>query len=279
MTFEPRRTSSLLPTVSALALALAFCGVAVAAGPTPAASSDARLFQAFAEDAIVVPNQWWEGSIEFTSGQPPSDGHLDQTALMLTAAFKPMNSLEVGGRVGFGSTSADDGAPDGSGATDLDVWGKWLVGTAGGRADFVVGGVATVPTGDDTAGLGYDAFNLEGFGAMRYRLPEAILTAHAGFRMNGDGHFEGVRLDGKTSALFGVGVIYPVSDQVGLVGEANMESERWSINGAAVDSDFRLLVGVNWRPLNKGIIRGSVSTGLTDGAPDGRLTVGYAFTF
>ncbi len=274
MKLAPRNVTSLLPAVSALAFALAFCGVASAASPAPASNGDTRLFQAFAEDAAIVPNQWWEGGFEFTSGQPPSDGHLDVSALMLTAAFQPLKGFEVGGKVGFGSSSADENLPDGNGATDFDLWGKWHIGGSG-KADFAVGALATIPTGDDTAGLGYDAFNVEGFGAMRYQLSQAIVAAHVGFRINSDGHFLGYPLDGKTSALMGLGLVYPVSDQVGIVGEANLESERWE----GADSDLRLLVGVNWRPLNKGMIRGAVSVGLTDGAPDGRIQIGYAYTF
>ena len=274
MTLEPRNMNRMLPALSALVLSLAFCGAASAAGAAPSATSatsdDGRLFQSFAEDAAIVRNQWWEGTLDFTSYE-----HVDVTALMLTGALQPLKGFEVGGRVGFGSSSADGDRPDGSGATDMDIWGKWHVGSAGDRTDFAVGGLATIPTGDDTAGLGYDAFNLEAFGSMRYRMPEAILTAHLGFRMNGDGNIGEADLDGKTSALIGVGMIFPVSDQVGLVGEANMESERWE----GADSDFRVLVGVNWRPLNKGIFRGAVSVGLTDGAPDGRLQIGYAYTF
>ena len=274
MRLEPRKCRMVLPAVSALGFALVLTAGASAAGPTGAAkplTSDDRLFQAFAEDATIVPNQWWEGSLDFASYE-----HVDVTALTLTAAFRPVTQLEVGGHVGFGKTSADDDIPDGSGATDLDVWGKWHLGTAAGRAEFAVGGLATVPTGDDTAGLGYDAFSIEGFGAMRYRLPEAIFSAHLGLRMNGDGHIEGARIEGKTSAVLGAGVIFPVSDQVGLVGEANMESERFRQQS---DSDFRLLFGVNWRPLNRGIIRAAISAGLTDAAPDARLIVGYAYTF
>ncbi len=275
MTLKPCRIGRSFLAVSGLALALVLTGTTNAAEPAKPTPGNERLFQAFAEDATIVPNQWWEGSLDYASYE-----HFDVTALMLTAALKPMDRLELGGRVGFGSSSGDSGAPDGSGATDLDVWGKWHLGAVGGRTEFVVGGLATVPTGDETAGLGHDAFDLEGFGAMRYRLPEAILTAHAGFRMNGDGHIgpphpRGDALDGKTSVLLGAGAIFPLSDQVSLVGEANMESERW--RGA--DSDFRLLFGVNWRPLNRGIIRAAISAGLTDAAPDGRLIVGYAYTF
>jgi hypothetical protein len=270
MSLEPRSLGRSLLAATGFAVVLVLSGAARAAGAASFTSANDRLFQAFAEDATVVPNQWWEGSVDYATYE-----HVDVTALTLTAAFKPIARLEVGGHVGFGQSSADADLGDGSGATDLDVWGKWHLGTAGGRAEFAVGGLATVPTGDDSAGLGHDAFDLEGFGAMRYRLPEAILTVHAGFRMNGDGHVQGYSLDGKTSAFLGAGVIFPLSDKVSLVGEANMESERWKSS----DSDFRLLFGANWRPLNRGMIRASVSAGLTDAAPDLRLTAGYAYTF
>ena len=176
MRLEPRRCRGVLLAVSALVFALVLAGAANAATAAKPTSGDDRLFQMFAEDATIVPNQWWEGSLEFTSGEyeGPHE-NVDVTALMLTAALKPVDRLELGGRVGFGNSSADGNAPDGSGATDLDLWGKWHLGSTGGRAEWVVGGLATVPTGDDTAGLGHDAFDFEGFGAMRYRLPEAIL--------------------------------------------------------------------------------------------------------
>jgi hypothetical protein len=263
---EKCETVKMLLRGTLLVLAIWLSGAAWAAGAARPTSGEDRLFPSFAEDATIIPNQWWEGSFEFTSYE-----HVDVTALMATAVFKPVERLEVGGRVGFGSASADGNRADGSGATDLDVWGKYHLGAAGGRAEFAVGGLVTVPTGDETAGLGHDAFNFEGFGAVRYRLPEAILAGHVGLRMNGDGHGQLRELDGRNSALFGVGLIFPLSDRVGLVGEANVESERWEGQG----SDFWLVGGVNWRPLNRGIVRAAV----TAGAPAIRLTIGYAYTF
>lgn len=274
MTHRSRNIRTLLPALAALVLASVFSGPASAAGASKSAATDDRLFDSFAEDAVIVPNQWWEGSLSFAN-YDNRNVDIDVTALMLTAALKPLDRLEVGGRVGFASASASGSDPDGSGATDLDLWGKWHLGAAGGRADFVLGGLATVPTGDNTAGLGYDAFNFEGFGAMRYRLPEAIFTVHFGLRMNGDGEIQGHSLDGKTSALLGVGAIYPLSSQVGLVGEINMESERWK----NADSNSSILAGVNWRPWNRGILRAAVALGLSDAMPDARLIVGYAYSF
>ena len=112
MRFLSRQWKPMLVVISAVALVLSLSPAARAAGAASAASDDGRLFQSFAEDAALVRSQWWEGSFEFTSGQPPSDGHLDMTALMITAAFQPLKGFEFGGKVGFGSTSADDDLPE-----------------------------------------------------------------------------------------------------------------------------------------------------------------------
>ncbi len=256
-----------------LGLVLVPCALAtgaLAADPAPPTGTVNRLFQAFAEDAALVPVQWWEGQLVHVSADPT-----DETLLNLVAAFQPIRRLEVGGRVGFGRTDSTDGLPDGSGATDLDLWGKWDIGSAGTQLAFAAGGLVTVPTGDDQAGLGHDAFDVEAFGALRYAVPHATLSAHLGVRFNGNGHIEGIPLDGKTSTLLGAGVIVPLSDQVSLVGEANVESERY--RGA--DSDFRLLGGVNWRPFNRGMVRGAIAVGLTNGAPDSVFQLGYAYAF
>lgn len=245
-----------------------------AAPPATAPSEDpARLFQAFAEDAAIVKGQWWEGQFDFSSRDLPG-GSLDVTSANLVAAFQPFRDLEVGGRVGFGTTSADGVLPDGSGATDADVWGKWRFG-GGGPADFAVGVLATVPTGDDQAGLGFDSFAIEAFGAMRYELRALTVGGHLGFRMNGDGQVQGFTLDGKTSAVLGGTVIYPFAKGASLIGELNLETERWE----GADSDIRALGGIEWRVTRRGLVRGAVSVGLSDGAPDRRFLAGYAYAF
>ncbi len=252
-----------------LSLPLLFAPDAVAQERQSTALGGDRLFLAFAEDAAFVSAQWWEGQFEYADINP-----LDVTLIRGVVAFQPVKQLEVGGRVGFGSTDAPS-PPDGSGATDLDIWGKWDLGVAQGPTDFTVGALATVPTGDDSAGLGFDAFNLEVFGALRHRLTTATVSGHVGVRANGDGRIRGVDINGKTSAIIGGAVLYPVSDVVNLVGEINLETERF--RGA--DSDTRILGGINWRLFERGILRGAVAAGLTDGAPDVQLLVGYAYTF
>jgi hypothetical protein len=249
----------------------------VAGGTARATSGQDRLFLTFAEEAATVPQQWWEAQVEAVDGDP-----VDATLVRGVVALQPIRNLEIGGRVGFGSTDAPEGIPDGSGATDLDAWAKWHFGTVGGSTEFALGALATVPTGDDTAGLGDDSFDLLGFGSVRYRGEQLILSGTVGVRANGDGQLfggdaapQGFETQGETSVLLAAGALYPISDVLTVTGEFRHETER--IQGA--ESDTRLAVGANWRPFNRGMLRGAFALGLSDGAPDAQILVGYAYTF
>lgn len=258
-----------------VALTVALCAASALLAQTapgvarPTSSSD-RLFLGFAEDATVVDRQWWEGQVEAADYDSA-----DANILRAVIAFQPWVDLEIGGRVGFGDTDLPGGS-DGTGATDLDVWGKYhLGGTA--ETEFAVGGVLTVPTGDETAGLGQDAFGASAFGSLRHRMDRAILAGHAGIRFNGDGRVAGstTERDGETSPMAGFGVIFPFSDTIAGVAEARYEDGRLE----GLDEDTRLLGGVNWRPGGRGILRGAVAVGLSDGAPDTEVMLGYAAQF
>jgi len=253
-----------------LSIVLPITASAQAEGSKVATSSSYRLFHGFIEDATIVDNQWWEGWLEYAEGE-----HVDMFLLRGVAAFQPWENFELGATVGFGSSSASGLLPDGSGATDLDIWGKYHFDGGGDATEFAAGGVITVPTGDDTAGLGYDAFSIAAFGSVRHRYERTILSAHAGVRINGDGGIFLTELDGEISPMLGVGFFYPHSDEVTFIAEASFESERF--DGA--DSDLRVLGGINWRLTNRGILRSAVGVGLTDGAPDAQLILGYAVNF
>ena len=244
--------------------------------PPPRAESSGiadRLFLAFSQDAALVNSQWWEGQVEFADGS--SGIPVDVLLVRGVVAFRPVKSLEVGGRVGFGKSSASGTAPDGTGATDVDVYGKWVFANAASNTDFTAGLLFTVPTGDDTAGLGFNAFSTQAFGGVRYRLENVILGGHVGFRYNGDGKFQGVDLAGKNSFELGVSALFPLANEVSFVGEAQYESARFE----GADAATQVLAGVNWTAFRRGTFRGAVAAGLTDGAPDFRALVGYAYSF
>ena len=235
-----------------------------------ATSSNDRLFLGFIPEAAVVGNQWWEGQFEYADGNS-----YDAFLLRGVVAFQPWKRWEMGARVGFGNTDTPAGVPDGTGATDLDAWAKYYLGKSGDATEFVAGGLITVPTGDDAAGLGTDAFAVGGFGSLRHRFERFILSVHAGVRFNGDGQMFDDEMNGKTSPLVGVGMIFPQSDRVTFVAEASYEGARFE----GADSDVRVLGGLNWRLQNRGMFRGALAFGLTDGAPDVQILASYAWTF
>ena len=232
-------------------------------------AGEGRKFLAFAEDAALVDRQWWEGQLEFADFD-----QVDMILVRAVVAFQPWDRVEVGGTVGFGNTDTPASFPDGSGATDLDVWGKYHFGTWG-RAEWAGGGVVTIPTGDDNVGLGTDSFAISGFGAFRIPIRAGVISAHFGLRFNGDGQILGSDLEGKLSPQLGVAILSPISDRISVIGEARLEGERFD----GGDEDVRVLGGMDWRVGNRGRVRGAIAFGLTDGAPDGQLLIGYAATF
>ena len=250
------------------------------ASPTPATGFADRLFLAFTQDAALVPSQWWEGQLEYADGKNTAPNVF---LVRGQVAFRPVKTLEVGGRVGFGNASASGSIPDGSGATDLEAYGKWVFLDAAQNTDFSAGVVLTVPTGDDTAGLGYNSFASQVFGSVRYRFEQVVLGGHVGVRYNGDGNFEGVPLNGKASFEFAGSALFPLANQVSLVGEVRYETARFDnptvASTAGDDADTQILAGINWRAFGRGMFRGAVAGGLTDGAPNFRLILGYAYTF
>lgn len=261
------------------ALAAAVSG-AFAADPTTAPAAPAqtgmsdRLFLAFAQDATIVTSQWWEGQVEYLDGS--SGVPVDAFIVRGQVAFRPVKNLEVGGNVGLGNTDAPAGVQDGTGATDLEIFGKWLFDGTAENLKFVAGIVATVPTGDDSVGLGYNSFAVQTFGAVRYKLDNDItIGGHVGLRYNGDGEFQTVDINGDTSFEVGGMALFPLAHEVTLVAEANVETKRF--DGA--DSIANLLAGVDWKAFRRGVLRGAVAAGLTDSSPDFRVTLGYAYTF
>jgi hypothetical protein len=266
--------------LAAIAVATSFVMGADPAPPpsgstTPAAPKEMadRLFLSFAQQSALVPSQWWEGQLEYDNGS--HDIPVDVVLVRGVVAFRPIKTLEVGGRVGFGSTKASGAAPDGTGATDLDVYGKWVFPNVAEGTDFSAGLLVTVPTGDDNSGLGFNSFSTEAFGGVSHRFDDVIVDGHVGMRFNGNGKIQGVDLTGKTSFEVGFSALFPLANRVSLVAEGLFESDRFD----QIDASTQLLAGVNWRAFGRGMLRGAVAAGLTNGAPDFRVIASYAYTF
>lgn len=261
--------------VAVLVVTSLIAAVPAAAQETRTSGSD-RLFLGFAQEATVIDGQWWEGQGEFADAD-----EVESTIGRLVFALQPLYQLEVGGRVGFGSTDTPGGVLDGSGATDFDGWVKYYLGAPADNTEFAVGGTLTVPTGDDTAGLGQDSWAVGLFGSARHSLKKMIVSGYLGARYNQDGRYFGVDLDGELSIQAGAGVLAPIADEVTLVAELVFETERFSPPRFVEydGSDLRALGGINWRISNRSMIRGAFTVGSADGAPDFQIFGGYAATF
>lgn len=260
-----------LRLLSILALATVFSTVFVVAEGSDSGHAADRLIAGFAEDASVVDRQWWEAQATTAD----YDG-FDANLITGIVAFQPWDDVELGGRVAFGSTDAEGGGPDGSGATDLEVFGKYLLG-GGNDTTFAVGGVLTVPTGDETAGLGSDSFGVSAFGSLRHQMKRLIMTAFAAIQFNGDGRRLGETSDrdGETAPQVGVGVLMPLTDSITGVGEFIYRDARLDGDDAAASVHG----GINWHLNRRGMIRASLGFGLDDGAPDFTALVGWASQF
>lgn len=238
-------------------------------GQRQGSSSADRLFLNFIEDGTIVDNQWWEGNLVYAEGEAA-----DATLLSGQVAFQPWRDLELGARVAFGSTDTQGPIPEGTGATDLDVWAKYRF-PPGARTEFTVGGVLTVPTGDESAGLGADAFGVSVFGAMRYRFRRFVFSGNLGAQFNEDGRVlgSGIDLDGQTAPFVGAAAMFFITDRITLVAEGRWRSERFE----GVGDDSQLLGGLDWHVSPRGVLRAAVGFGVSSAAPDVTILAGYAF--
>jgi hypothetical protein len=231
-----------------------------------------RLFLAFVEDAAVVGRLRLEGQLDVM------DFEFSDVVVargIVAYQFTALEDVEFGASFGFGDRDADGSSAGGSGATDLDLWAKLRVRPASGRLpDLAFGAVVTLPTGDDDAGLGFDALASKLFVAARHSFnwfPSGVFSGHIGIQANDNGQVAGIPLNGKTAGAAGIAMIWPATQSLALIVEADYEGRRFE----GGDADSRLLAGVNWRPLPVGNFRLAVSTGLADGAPDTQFLIGY----
>lgn len=255
--------------------------IAVAAGLAPAAlAQDAqappddtlRLFQRFAEDGAIAPHVWLEGQGRIqTNTRFFGDIESDRWAGLAVLGLGLTEEIEVGLRLGLVEVDPDSGRSE-NGLSDLEVHAKYRIDEL--PASIVVGGVVKLPTADEEHGLGTGKVDLEGFGAVRKDLGHVTLIGNAGLRINQDPDVPG-DIDGEMSLLLGGGMIIGLTSRVYNVWEMTYESKRYE--GGAADS--RLTPGLIWRVGNRGIVRGAIGIGLSDGAPDFDGIISAALTY
>ncbi len=224
-----------------------------------------RLYLAYVEDAVIVRSWDFDATVEHDDFDSGSTDDLD---LVGAVSFESIPRVEFGARLAFVDEESE------SGLGDTDAWVKLDLGQQiWQRTRVAVGGLVTLPTGDSDTGLGTDAFGSKLFGAMRFAAAPFLVSAHVGVRFTGDGEVAGTPLDGTTSVDAGLAAIWPLNDRLAWIGETSYEGERFE----GTEADARLLFGANWKPIDFGSARIAAGAGLTDGAPDWLVIVGWSF--
>ena len=235
-----------------------------------------RLFQQFITDAAIMNKQWYSVEVRLQRGAVPPIESADGFLLTPVTAISPMKNLEVGGKVSYIDFNLNDdlnGHSGESGIGDLTVWGKYRF--LEGPVSASGGILLDLPTGSHNDGLGTGKLVPALFGAIRARAGEGSIIGSLGVRFNHDATMLDVRNRANTSTFLGGGYIWEPLEDLGVSGEVTVESERFK----DTSSDIRATAGAQWYGISHSVLRGGISIGLSDGAPDFELILGYAYTF
>lgn len=241
-----------------------------------------RFFQQFATDAAIVEKQWYGIEFRWLNGAVPPHENADGFMLTPTVAVSPLKNLEVGGTVSYIDYDLDSdiirpGTSDrfsgNSGLGDLTTWGKYRF--LEGPVSVSAGALLDLPTGSEEEGLGTGKVTPGLFGAFRAKAGDGAFLGDVALRFNRDARILKSKLNGKTSTFIGGGYIWEAYENWVFSGEVTVESERF--DGGS--SDFRATAGAQFLGVSHSFLRGAVSVGLTDGAPDFEIIMGYAYVF
>ncbi len=279
------RLAVLLCAVSLALAALPGPGAFAQTAPPPAAAPaptpNLRSFQSFIPEADIVEKQWYGLEFRYQNGAVPPVESADGYLLTPTIALSPLKNLEVGGtfswidysmnndiEVSPGDTFSGD-----SGIGDITVWGKYrfLDGPVAAAAGLFV----TLPTGSEDKGLGTGEVDWAIFGGTRVKAGSGYFDGNVTMRFNHDATVLNQELDGKTSISLAAGYMWQPYKDWAFSGELTADSERY----AGASSDFRVTAGAQFLGLKHSRLRGAASLGLTDGAPNFEVILGYAFAF
>lgn len=240
-----------------------------------------RLLQRPELDGAIVQKNWLETEFRFENWD--FDGGDAEVWTFGPTFISPVLSnqfIELGGR--FDIINFDpDGFESETGASDIDVWGKYQVFKSEDTM-ISVGLLMTLPTGSEKIlhPRASGEVNGEIFSGGRYQIsPSLTAIAHVGLRHNSDMDVEvgnrETEVDGELQAKLGGGVIYEATQKLNLQGELNYATEAYE----DFDDDVRLSVGADYEITPVFLLRGGSSFGLDDGAPDWGMTFGGLFQF
>lgn len=211
---------------------------------------DVRLFQSFFSDAPIAANPYVEGIGQY-SNVPLGNNLLAgvQGGIALT------RDIELSTGVYYLNFEPDNFSSE-SGIIDIPVYGRYSF--LNEDTKISGGAYVTLPVGDESLGENNTDFGI--FGAVRHPASEeVVVTGTLGIDFLDSG------LEREASLNLGAGVIYATSEELSIVGELRIQSER----------DYSALSGgVDYKIVDMARLRGNLLLGLDEGAPDYGLTAG-----
>lgn len=231
-------------------------------------SPDSRLLQRPEYDGAVVTGAWLRGEARYQHWKLGDE--IKSDCLMIGPTFAlPLayDLVEVGGRIWLMDYIPDEGGTQG-GVSDMDLWGKYLI--LDDPLLLSVGALFTLPTGREKIlyPRASGEFNFEIFSGLRYYASDIVaLLGHISLRYNSDMDvaYRGWpgEVDGKTSFGIGAGVIFQAAPGFNILGELNLETERYE----DIDNDIEITGGVEYSLNDMISLNGGIGVGLDKGAP------------
>lgn len=222
-------------------------------------TDNVNLVQTFFQDAVIAKSAYGEGFLQFSD----YDGGFSSIDIAVQGGFPLAPKFQLSGGIGFRNVSNGKSQ---SGISDLAASGRYLV--VSGPTAIAVGGLLTLPIGDEDIGEGSLDFSF--FGSLRHPLPSGfVITGSLALEFLEYKNIAG-ESDHNNGLLLAGGFIYPMKSGLSLVTELNIRTE----------GDYILLSGGLDYPMKSGgRLRGALGLGLDDGAPNFALRGGYYFGF
>ncbi|MDA8139205.1 MAG: transporter [Desulfobacteraceae bacterium] len=240
-----------------------------------------RLLQRPEWDGAVMPSPWLDGGLTYEKWENDSyKADVWSLGGTFITSLKAVPQLELGTRLDIMNYDPNYSGSE-TGLSDIDAWGKYQV-YKDSQVLVSAGLLVTLPTGSDEIVHPHASgeFNAEVFGAARYQANRLLaLIGHLALRQNNDMDVKinntTSRVDGKTQMAMGGGVIYQVNSQLNVQGELNFATEAYD----DFENDIQLRGGLEYKLDRHLALRGGLSIGLADGAPDWALTFRCAYLF
>ena len=239
--------------------------------------SDIHFFQFFQKDGVIDPNPYVDAGLGYYDYDRASS-----YTLGVQGGMPILPRLQLDGEINLVNWDPDYDQHE-TGISDLLVSARYLV-VDSGEAKFAqpytaglqitAGGYACLPVGSEDIEQGN--LSLGAFSAARYPLNFGlVLAANIGLDYIETTHWSDTEDDYEISVSLGAGAIYPLNEQLNVIGEIYKKTE----------IDYLLAsVGVDYQLTFGGHVRAAVGEGFTDtvygiGSTDFMLTGRFMYPF